>query len=98
MNLRISNVTRFSAAGNAILRNKSPKLYPGFLQEYEYQLYHDIFLPGIVDKSVELLADGKDSLTLNRIFDLIDRVKPRSWEADQIDDNEYCKNKLPTGL
>ena len=50
---------------------------------------------GIVDKSVELLSSGQERLTLENIFHIADRVRPSSWEANQIDNTEYCKQFFP---
>lgn len=46
---------------------------------------------GVVDKSVELLSSGKDSLTLEGVFEVAERAMVGSSENTQIDDSEYCR-------
>jgi len=50
---------------------------------------------GIVDKSVELLSAGQDSMTVADIFRILDETDINDYEANQIDNNEYCKDKTP---
>ncbi|KAG0728379.1 Alpha-1-inhibitor 3 [Chionoecetes opilio] len=52
---------------------------------------------GVVDKSVELLASNEDSLTLDGVFEVAERVMVGDNENTQIDDNEYCREHHPHG-
>ena len=51
-------------------------------------------ISGVVDKSVELFSANTDSLTINKLFDLLGRAEPENYDSDQIDDIEYCTSKM----
>ena len=52
-----------------------------------------LFILGIVDKSVELLAEAEDSLTISKLFGLLGKVVPQRFFTDQIADNQYCRKR-----
>ncbi|KAK8391913.1 hypothetical protein O3P69_017494 [Scylla paramamosain] len=49
---------------------------------------------GVVDKSVELLQSNEDSLTLEGVFKVAERAMVGNEENSQINDGEYCREKM----
>ncbi|KAK7080210.1 hypothetical protein SK128_001245, partial [Halocaridina rubra] len=48
---------------------------------------------GVVDKSVELLSSQNDDLTLDKVFETVEKAMVMEWENQQTNDYEYCSKK-----
>ncbi|XP_063849335.1 alpha-2-macroglobulin-like [Scylla paramamosain] len=48
---------------------------------------------GVVDKSTELLAGDPDPITLERLFNFVERFTIYKWSRSQINDHDYCNRR-----
>lgn len=55
-----------------------------------------LLLPGVVDRSVEILSRGKTgSLSTAAVFQLLQATEPYIWLNSQINDYAYCSGDSP---
>ena len=49
-----------------------------------------------MDKSVELLMEGEDSLTVEKVFGMAEKAQVGEYDNNPLNDNnEYCRKQFP---